>query len=182
MSTDPGQSLSKRSTATRLINRAQERCHVARSRFLEAWQLGHDEIPWPVHHEFQSAVLEYYEALRRMRDNPQVSEFWTDAELAEQLVGRKPVVDDHTGKVVIEPQYESITGLDNIYQVVSPGGAIEREVNDVFGRRTVVESTNRFADGETLLHISHVLDDAAAMLGFEPDSASEIDDGSATAY
>lgn len=169
----------KGAVATRLITRAQQRNHRARADYLEARQLS-DDAPWQIQHELQAAVMEFYQALRPLREHKAVEDFWEEVEICEIQTGWDPVVKD--GVVVdYNPEIKTITGFESLEELTAQRTSQEETISDSFGTRTVTVRDRDLVDGEILLGASQKLDDAANKLGFGPDidestPRTEIDD------
>lgn len=167
MSAEEDQITRKGSVATRIITQAQQRNHRARSDFLEARQLSGD-VPWRIHHELQAAVMEFYQALRPLREHKAVEEFWEEVELCTIQTGWDPVIKN--GAIVdYEPVTETITGFESLEELTAQRTSQEKTISDSFGERTVQVRDRDLVDGEVLLGASQKLDDAANKLGFGPD-------------
>lgn len=172
MSSDESEN-SKGGTSTRIITQAQMRCHRARAAYFEARPFGGGEVPWGVNHELQSAVLEYYHALRPHRNDKVLKEFWQDATVWREFTGYEPV--KQNGRVVDwEPQYREIQGFDKLQRYATATDTAEKEIRDAFGPRTIEESSDSLMDAQKLVQASLSLDDAAKKLGFAPEIKDEI--------
>lgn len=166
-STEDEQISRKGAIATRIITRAQQRNHQARAEYLEARQISED-VPWPIHHELQAAVMELYQALRPLREHNAVEEFWNSVEICDIHSGWDPVVKN--GRVVdYDPVFETLTGFESLEELTAKRTSQTITISDSFGEREVETADRDLVDEQVLLKASQALDDAANKLGFGPD-------------
>ncbi|MCU4926912.1 hypothetical protein OB905_13135 [Halobacteria archaeon AArc-dxtr1] len=179
MSSSEDQISRKGAIATRIITRAQQRNHRARSDYIEARQLSPD-VPWSIHHELQAAVMEFYMALKPLREHTSVEEFWEEAEICQIQDGWEAV--KKNGEVVnYRPKMQTMTGFDRLESLTNQPTDEVKEIEDCFGKREIHTQSRELVDGHVLLNASQKLDDAANKLGFGPDidestPRTEIDD------
>jgi hypothetical protein len=169
----------------RLIEEAQLRCHEARSNVLQAKLLA-NKVPRESALRFQQTLVDYYAALRPLRDEEIVADWWDDVTLSEHWikdvrVETEPVVTgDYLGteQVSVQQQKERVVehyeGLDTIEKLDSMTEEKTVSKKGMRGRRTETVSRLKVLDIEILKDISFTLDDAADKLGFGPEVESEM--------
>lgn len=169
----------------RLIEEAQLRCHEARSNVMQA-KLLTSKVPREAALRLQQALVDYYAALRPLRDEEIVADWWEDVTLSENwikdvrvetepvvtgdYIGREPVSVKAKKKRVVE-HYE---GLDTLERLDSMTEEKTVEKTGMRGKRTETITRLKVLDPGILQDISYVLDDAADKLGFGPEVESEM--------
>jgi hypothetical protein len=168
-----------------LIENAMLRCHDARSKVQKVKYLA-NSVPRETSLKFQQAIADYYAALRPLRENDPVEDWWDDVTLSKQWVkdvheetkpvvtgdylGREPVsVRERTEKVV-----EFYEGLNTLERLDAMTETIENVKSGMRGVRTEKRTRLKVLSPSILIDISYVLDDAADKLGFSPEVESEM--------
>lgn len=142
----------------RLIEEAQQVCHYVRAQCQEERSY-QGEVPEPYRIDFQNSIANYYWALRPMREESVVKEWWEKAELSEHWF------DSETG--------EPYTGLDTIAKANRLMETDQFQRQTMRGVETVTQSRPVVLPYVILEDISGVLDDAAAKLGFAAETPDD---------
>ena len=169
----------------KLIEEAQLRCHESRSEVTKSKFLT-NSVPRQVALRLQQTVSDYYSALRPLRDEDPVSDWWNNVTLSERwikdvrtetepvvtgdVLGREPISVQQNTKRVVD-YYE---GLDTLERIGSMTETKEVTKSGMRGVRTETVTRVKVLDPTILVDISFVLDDAANKLGFAPEVESEM--------
>lgn len=157
----------------RIIAHAQERCHQARTQYIEAENtIEGGEHALVAAAELHNAVIEYFYALRPLKDEDPVEDFWDDVVLwTEQIPVRT-----EAGGISMEEQ--PVTGFDQLAQEAIKHKTVQEERDGYLGKRVVTRDIPIRLPPDILLRISAKLDQAAGMLGFKPST----DDGTGDTF
>ncbi|AFK19013.1 MULTISPECIES: hypothetical protein [Haloferax] len=161
----------------RLIEEAQVDVHEARSKVTRV-RLMYDGVPRAWRQELQEAIIAYYYALRPLRTEGLIKDWWSSVELSEEWT-RTAVVDTETvleesddGELVEveKPITDQIPyrGLGILEDVETATESEVVSVSDMRGEREETVSRQLVLDASILVDIAGVLDDAATKLGFAP--------------
>ena len=156
----------------RLIAQAQERCHEARRQFIEIENsIGTGDESRVAAAEFHNAVIEYFYALRPLKDENAVSSFWDSVLLWEEQV--EVPREDGRG---YEFTTEEVTGFDTLEQHAIRKQTVSQQHSTALGKRTELSEVPVRMSPAILLRASAKLDEAAARLGFKPETDEQIID------
>lgn len=158
---DNDTSQSRAQARRKIIETAQLNCYEARSRCLRA-KSRFGDVPRDHRLGFQDAILDYYWALKPLREADPVVNWWDNVELS----GQWTVAGD--GGDEAEPQ--AVTGLDSIDGLGDSAETTRYQKSTIRGRQTVEQTQQKILPFSVLKDISGVLDDAAGRLGFNPDT------------
>ncbi|ELZ76071.1 hypothetical protein [Haloferax volcanii] len=180
----------------RIIEDAQVRCHQKRSEVQDA-RLRMSMVPRSLRGDFQNRVLEYYRALRPLRSEGIIKEWWSSVVLSPTWTAKREYVFEIDGQTLEVSQDEAMAfyekqGVPPVEVRDIPFQGLERldELEDA--TETVVETRSTMRgvreeqttqqvvlDVRQLMDIAGVLDDAATKLGFAPafDEETPNDDG-----
>lgn len=136
-----------------IIENAQQFCHYVRAECQEV-RSQNGQVPEDYRFWFQSAITNYYWALRPMREEPAVMDWWDEVELSDRWT--HPETD------------EPFAGLDLINDVNELSEVVPVEKKTIRGRKTEQQSQPVALPFTILQDISGALDDAGARLGFTP--------------
>lgn len=136
-----------------LIENASIQCYLARSECLRL-KSEYGEVPEEFRREFQNAIVDYYWALRPLREKPKLKDKWNRIQLAKGWTDG----DD-----------EPVAGLDTIARLdeLVETDTIERHSMRGTVRETVARQ--QVLPFRILKGISGTFDDVAAQLGFVPE-------------
>lgn len=175
-----------KSVRQRIIEQAQIETHDARSTVIKT-QLLAGGVPRDQLLSLQNAILQYYYALRPLREEDPVEGWWDDVQLSEAWtdgtrIEREVVGDLQTGpRIQTQETPNHVTGLETLHDLAGDTETVRRVSTGLCGRREETEERQRVLDVRILLDVSLVLDDAADRLGFAPDieefeEVDEVDD------
>jgi hypothetical protein len=154
----------------RIISHAQERCHAAAVRYIEAANsLDDDARSDLAAAELHNAVIEYYRALRPLSGEDAVSDYWGDVTLWTRRTQSESGSDEEAAEV---------TGFDRLGEEAVRMRTVEEKTMGYTGSRTVTRQEPVRLPPKILLRIAEKLDEAAVKLGFAP----ETDDGRDKTY
>lgn len=167
-----------KSAVERIIEHHQLQIHEARSRVLQSSHvLAH--VPREPRLRLQQAILDYYHALKPLRDRPEVEEWWSQVTLSENWVKDRTVETDVTvggdpinGVEVTEEEREVVEyyeGLDVIPEEFTQTVTETVHEHGFSGPSTATKRTRKVMDAQTLIDVASTLDDAAVKLGFAPE-------------
>ena len=142
-------------TRRRIIEQAQLHCYETRSICHRA-KNRYGEVPREIRLDFQEANVDYYWALRPLREESVVKSWWNDHDLAK--------VDG-----------EELTGLDSILELDGETESVTDVHHTVRGISQTTQTFQRVYPFTVLRDISGVLDDAARKLGFAPDAPLAVE-------
>lgn len=171
----------RKSVRSQLIEEAMVNCHDARADVLKAQQL-EGQVTREYRLRLQQAIIEYYYALRPLREESPIEDWWNDVTLSKQWIKdereEKEVVGNIESGVVIEENTvtEYYDGLDHIERLKDQRETRKSVKTGMMGRRETVETVQKVLDAPVLLDISSTLDDAATKLGFAPESRTPVED------
>ena len=153
----------------RLIANAQERVHRARSAWIESENSleGHN-LSTALSAEFHNAVIEFFYALRPLKDKPGVKAYWEDVVLWKE----EQLVQDEDGTMTIEEK--PVTGFDTLEQYAVQKRQVRDETVGLLGRQVQVKEIPVRLPPDALLRISAKLDEAAGDLGFVPETDDQV--------
>jgi len=147
----------------RIISHAQERCHAAAVRYIEAANSLDDDARSDVAAaELHNSTIEYYRALRPLSDEDAVSDFWADVELWDPDAEEK----------------EAVTGFDTLGDWAVQMRTTTQTKRGYTGSKKVTRKEPVRLPPSVLLDVAEKLDEAAVKLGFAP----ETDDGRDKTY
>lgn len=170
----------RRTVREKLIEEAQVEMQRARSTVTRAEMAYDGRVPRQYRMELQRAVLDYYDALRPLREEGLIAEWWETVELSdswtEQRIVRDVEVDGDVdsrrparvldwGQHAETVPVEGVDSLEGLRTAVEPYRETNRSMRgsrEVTGQRKVV------LEADALLDIASKLDDAANKLGFRP--------------
>jgi hypothetical protein len=169
----------------RIIEDAQLRCYEVRSEYQQASLLLSGQISRVEVYRLQQAVSDYYWALRPLRDEDPVRDWWDDVTLSEQWTypvtkteyevrGSRAVPVEVTEEIPYE-------GLETLREHLDQTETVTKTKTGMRGRRTEKVTRQKVLDAGILVDVSGVLDDAADRLGFSPevksiDHTDEVDE------
>ncbi|WP_396614093.1 hypothetical protein ACH9L7_20330 (plasmid) [Haloferax sp. S1W] len=160
----------------RLIEKAQVDVHDARSKITRV-RLRFDGVPREWRQELQEAVIAYYYALRPLRTEGIIKDWWSSVELSSEwtrtvVVDTETVLEETEGGLVEKevPVTDEVpySGLDILEDVETATESEIVTVSDMRGERQETVSRQLVLDATVLVDIASVLDDAATKLGFAP--------------
>lgn len=165
----------------RVIEHHQLRTHEARSRVLQTQHVL-TNVPRQPRLRLQQEILDYYYAMKPLRDRSEVEDWWDNVTLSENWVKGENIVQNVTGDVQsgvkIEEEVEQVyyEGLDEI-----PDQLTEVEVDTVYehglsGPSTTNKRQRKVLPADVLIDLATVLDDAAMKLGFGPEGEAPVAD------
>lgn len=144
----------------RIIAEAQARTHDARMQFIESAnsieQGAHENLAAA---QLHNAVIEYFYALRPLKDEPPVRQFWNEVVLWEEA---------ESGET------KKAKGFDRLEQEAVRFQTTRSTSKGYLGTRTEVNREPIRLPPDVLLRISAKLDQAAGKLGFLPETDDEI--------
>lgn len=161
----------------RIISHAQERCHAASVRYIEAANsLDGDNRRELAAAELHNAVIEYYRALQPLSNEDAVSDFWESVVLwttegSESDGGGS----DDDGSV---GDSAAVTGFDRLGKEAVRFRTVTESKMGYCGQRTESRREPVRLPPDLLLRVAQKLDEAAIKLGFSP----ETDDGKEKTY
>lgn len=169
-------------TRKALIDRALQRVHDARTR-CQGERLGYGDVDEALRADLQHAVLDLYWALRPLRGEDAIDEWWDDVELSEVWTER---ITDVKGNlygrgVDIDMEEEPKSGLESLQVLDGMTQSETRELETFRGKRTETVVKPTILPYQILKDIAGTLEDAAGKLGFNPTveeqaPRTEIDD------
>jgi hypothetical protein len=169
----------------KLIEEAMFRCHQSRSE-VQKQKFLTNSVPRKVALRFQQTISDYYAALRPLRQNDPVQDWWDSVELSKRWikdirVETEPVVTgDYIGReqVGVKTRKKRVVdryeGLDALERLGSMTETKEITKSTMRGVRKETTSRLKLLDPGVLIDISFTLDDAADKLGFSPNVESEM--------
>ncbi|MCO8266645.1 hypothetical protein NKF06_08610 [Haloferax sp. AB510] len=177
--------LRSKTVRERIIEDAQVRCHQKRSEVQDA-RLRMSIVPRSLRGDFQNRVLEYYRALRPLRTEGIIKEWWSSVVLSPSWTAGREYIFEIDGQEIEVSQDEAMTiyekqGVAPVEVRDIPYRGLERldELEDA--TETVVETRSTMRgvreeqttqqvvlDVRQLMDIASTLDDAATKLGFKP--------------
>lgn len=174
----------RKTVRERIIEDAQMRCHQARSRCYRARMIYDGEVPQEIKLALQEAIIDYYRAMRPLRDESIIRDFWEDAILSRRWIKgqrqvEQPTVDGdlhgHGVSVRTETTTETVyyRGLDVLEDLETATETERVEKTSMRGRTTEEVTRQKVLPAGVLVDIASVLDDAAAKLGFKPDTEQQ---------
>jgi len=179
-----GQSVGK-TTRQKLIEEAQLRCHEARSELQKA-KLLYGTVPREVALRLQQRIADYYYALRPLRNEDPVADWWDDGPLSKHWIKdvrieKEPVVTgDYLGQESVgvrqrkKKVIDRYQGLDHLEQLDSMTETKTVTKSGMRGTRKEKSTRQKALDAEILRDLSSTLDDAATKLGFGPEIETEM--------
>lgn len=173
MATGSDENPPNRSVRGRIIEDAMVNCHEARADVLKAQQLA-GTVDREYRLRLQQAIIEYYYAMRPLREHNAIKDWWEDVVLSERWVKDRRTEQKVTGSVVDGVSLEEETveeyyrGLDHIERLQDMRERRRTVDSGMMGKRESVEEVQKVLETAVLIDIAGTLDDAAAKLGFEP--------------
>lgn len=173
----------------RVIEHHQLRTHEARSRVLQTQHVL-TAVPRKPRLRLQQELLDYYFALKPLRNRPEVEDWWDDVVLSENWIKDRTVTettsqevvgDIETGVNIVEETTEEVDleyyrGLDLLPEKLTETTTSTEYSHGISGPENSQTKRRRVLDAEILIDIATTLDDAAIKLGFGPDGdAPEAD-------
>ena len=173
----------------RVIEHHQLRTHDARSTVLQTQHvLAH--VPRKPRLRLQQEVLDYYHALKPLREHPEVEGWWDDVRLSDQWIKDKTVSqevvqdvvgDIETGVQVTERLEEDVEieyyeGLDTIPEKLTETETSVSVSHGLSGPSMSKQTKRRVLDADILIDVAGVLDDATIKLGFGPEGDTPVAD------
>jgi len=160
----------------RIIADAQQRVHDARSAFIESASTTGDAAENQLYAaEFHNAVIEYYFALRPLKEAPEVADMWDadndDAPVLWTEEEHHPVPGDPWRTETIE-----IRGLESLGDVAMETRTVESTTTGYRGKTETRETVPVRLPPRVLVNVSELLDDCAAKLGFVPEPRERTED------
>lgn len=143
----------------KIIETAQLNCYEVRSQCIR-FKSEFGTVPRGHLLAFQDAILDYYWALRPMREAPAVREWWKDVELSKEW---KP---DGDGPA---------SGLDAVDEIDESEDTVQERRYTVRGWEVDEHTQQQVLSFKTLKDISGVLDEAASKLGFTPTTPTPVE-------
>lgn len=169
-------------TRKRLIDLALQRVHQARTR-CQGERLGYGEVDEALRADFQHAILDLYWALRPLRREDAIDEWWEEVELSDGWTERVTAVDGdlHGQGVDVGVEERPKQGLETLRYLDDMTHSQTREVETFRGKQAETVVTPTILPYEILKDIAGTLEDAAGKLGFNPavekhSPRTEIDD------
>lgn len=173
----------------RVIEHHQLRTHEARSKVLQTQHLL-ARVPRQPRLRLQQEVLDYYHALKPLRDHPEVKDWWDEVELSEQWIADETVSqevvqdvvgDIETGVRVTEHVEEDVeieyhTGLDTIPEKLTETETDTTVSHGLSGPSRSTQTQRKVLGADILIDVASVLDDATIKLGFGPDGDTPVAD------
>ncbi|WP_224332884.1 hypothetical protein [Haloprofundus halobius] len=171
----------RKTTREKLIEAAQIRVHEERVICLRA-NLRFNTVPRSKREDFQTALLDYYHALRPLRKEGIVNNFWENEVLSKKLTqpteveqqnvkaqidGGKPTISTET--VSVDKPIEGLDWLEELEDETETNIEEQRTMRGTLPPKRTERPLVLPAD--VLIDIAGVLDDAAARLGFSPEVA-----------
>ncbi|RDZ39432.1 hypothetical protein C5B91_20185 [Haloferax sp. Atlit-10N] len=161
----------------KLIEDAQVEVHEARSKVTRV-RLMYDHVPRAWRQELQEAIIAYYYALRPLRTEGIIEEWWGSVELSSEWT-REVVTDTETvvretenggfaEETVDVTEVKPYRGLQILEELETATVSETVEKSDMRGTRYESVSRQLVLDAPVLIDIAGVLDDAATKLGFSP--------------
>lgn len=152
-------------TRRQLIEQAQLECSEYRA-VCDRYNTHNGDIPRQHRIEFQNAIVDYYWALRPLRNQKRVEELWQDAVLSKSWTVRNGDGED-----------VPVTGLDSIQYLNRMTEKVSEVKHTVRGTRVETDRQLQVLPFPVLADIYATLEDAAAELGFtvEPGVTVEED-------
>lgn len=167
-----------------LIEHTQLQCHQARSTVQQA-KLLDGSVPRNLALRLQQRIVDYYYALKPLRNEAPVDDWWDSVQLSENWIKdvrteRQPVVTgDYQGRQPVGVQYEQTKvvdyyeGLDQLERLDSMTETKTVTKSTLRGVREETTTRQKALDPAILIDITATLDDAATRLGFSPDVEAE---------
>lgn len=166
-----------KSARQRIIEDAEIECHMARKELRQAQLVTDGGLPRRRIMKLQEAILNYYQALKPLREEEPLEGWWEDVELSEHWTApttetqKVAAGNVYEGVRVVEKEVEvekPVTGLDTLQVLENAVTEDDVEVTDGRGRRTETKRSVTLLDPEILYDIAATLDDAVAKLGLKP--------------
>jgi hypothetical protein len=131
----------------------------------------------------QQEILDYYHALKPLREHPEVEDWWDDVRLSDRWIADRTVTEDvvqdvigdiNSGVQVAERVEEDVeieyfTGLDTIPEKLTETETASTYSHGLSGPSQSTQTQRRVLDADILIDVAGVLDDATIKLGFGPE-------------
>jgi hypothetical protein len=161
----------------RIIEEAQLQCYDARSEYQQAALLLSGQVSREHVLRLQQAVADYYWALRPLRDEDPVRDWWNDVVLSEQWTRSVTVTEPRVqGTTIVQAEETKevpFEGLETLRDHLDRTETVTTTKTGMRGRREETVTRKKVLDPEVLVDITGVLDDAADKLGFSPEVKSD---------
>lgn len=170
--TDSEDNPDRTTVPARIIAEAYRECLGARIKYMRAVNSGVSGAKESARRELQNAVLEFYEVIRyKLSNDSIVREWWEEKPVFEY----KPVyATNEEGEILVNQQNQPIiegyeptkTGLQQLDSYIGATQVQTTEINDLFGKRQIVDEVPVMMDAELLINCSHALEAVADRLGY----------------
>lgn len=164
-----------------VIEHHQLRTHEARSRVLQTQHVL-TNVPRDPRLRLQQEILDFYYALKPLRNRPDVEDWWGEVTLSENWVKDRTTTTKVTGDMESGVQIEEVVeevyyeGLDEIPDALTRTETTTSRSHGLSGPSQSKKTQRKVLGAEILIDLATTLDDAAMKLGFGPEGdAPEAD-------